>query len=420
MLTETALTRALTNPRRLDLLSATKLLDSPPEEAFDRFTRMASNIIHAPVALISLVDTKRQFFKSQFGLHEPFASARQTPLSLSFCKHLVGTSMPLIVADAREHPLLRFNEGIEHLQVIAYLGVPLQTADGHTLGSLCTIDAKPRVWTEREIGILKDLGIWVMTEVQLRVMAGHLLGSYVHARDIELQRDELVQMLVHDLRNPLHSLMAGLELVEDAPGLSAKEQRYVGIAQESAQKLLRMVNDILDVSKSEAGKMTLDAAMTPPQEIIVAACRQTEGLAKTAGVTIIQDWDEKLAPIMVDTEKMRRVLVNLISNAIQHTSHPGTVRVAARPRWEQNSLVIEVTDTGVGLPTEAYKQIFEKFGRVESRKGGRISTGLGLPFCKKAIEAHGGRISVESEIGQGTVFRIEIPYDGPFPLPTDQ
>ena len=420
MLTDNALTRALTDTRRLDLLNATQLLDSPPEEAFDRFTRLASDIMQVPVALVSLVDGQRQFFKSQVGLAEPYSLARQTPLSHSFCKHLVGTSMPLVIADAREHPLLRHNEAIRDLQVVAYLGVPLQTADGHTLGSLCTIDAKPRVWTDEEVRILKDLGAWVMTEVQLRLLARHFLGSYVQIRDLELQRDELANMLVHDLRNPLHSLMAGLELVEDSATLNAKERHYVEIARDGARILLRMINDILDVSKSDAGKMTLNVAMTPPHEIIVAACAQTEGLARRASVTIVEDWDDKLAPILVDGEKLRRVLVNLISNAIQHTPQPGTVRVTARPRWEENSLLIEVADTGAGMPLEAFQQLFEKVGAAGSRKGGRISTGLGLPFCKKAIEAHGGRISVESELGRGTTFRVEIPYDGPFPLPGDQ
>src|SRR5579871_3242951 len=191
------------DPRRLEALRATGLLDSPPEEAFDRFTRLASHIMKAPVAMVSLVDADRQFFKSQCGLAEPLAGKRETPLSHSFCKHLLGAAKPLVIEDARVHPLVRDNPAIRDNNVIAYLGVPLRNAEGLTLGSLCTIDTKPRSWSDDDIRLLSDLGVWVMTEVQLRLLARQYLASYVHLRDMELQRDELAQMLVHDLRNPL-------------------------------------------------------------------------------------------------------------------------------------------------------------------------------------------------------------------------
>ncbi len=418
MTTEASLVRALADPQRLDLLHATGLLDSPPEEAFDRFTRLASTIMHAPVALVSLVDQDRQFFKSQHGLTGPVARERQTPLSHSFCQHVVGSAQRLIVVDAREHPLLRDNLAIRDLQVIAYLGVPLQTSEGHTLGSLCTIDAKPRVWTEDEVNILKDLGVWVMTEIQLRLLGKHFLASYVQMRDLELQREELVQMLVHDLRNPLSSLMVGLELVHDSPGLDDDDRRYLNVAREGGESLLRMIGDILDVSKADAGRMTLDLALVAPGELIARACRQTEGLAQDADVTLRQESDPNLPPIAVDADKIRRVLVNLISNAIQHTGPSGTVQVSAGLHEERDELVLAVSDTGAGMPAEVFTQIFEKFGRAEARSKGRVSTGLGLPFCKKAIEAHGGHITVESEIGCGTTFRIELPYAGPSSPPT--
>jgi PAS domain S-box-containing protein len=158
----------LNNPARLDALRRAALLDTPAEEAFDRLTRLASKILHAPISLVSLVDDKRQFFKSEIGLSEPWASRRQTPLSHSFCQHAVASGQPLIIEDARQHPLVRDNLAIVDLSIIAYAGIPLITRDGHPLGSFCVIDRQPRVWTSEDIDILKDLAASVMTEIELR------------------------------------------------------------------------------------------------------------------------------------------------------------------------------------------------------------------------------------------------------------
>jgi GAF domain-containing protein len=153
------------NPDRLHALKNLMLLDSPPEEAFDRLTRLASKIINAPVSLVSLVDADRQFFKSAFGLPD---SIQQTPLSHSFCQHVVATSEPLVIEDARRHPLVHDNMAIPDLNVIGYLGMPLVTSDGAALGSFCVIDSQPRNWTEREIEIVRELAVSAITEIELR------------------------------------------------------------------------------------------------------------------------------------------------------------------------------------------------------------------------------------------------------------
>jgi len=117
----------LQNAERLEALRQTSLLDTPPEEPFDRLTQLATRILHVPVALVSLVDGNRQFFKSCIGLPEPWASSRQTPLSHSFCKHAVASGKPLIVSDARQNPLVKDNLAVSELGVIAYAGIPLTT-----------------------------------------------------------------------------------------------------------------------------------------------------------------------------------------------------------------------------------------------------------------------------------------------------
>ncbi len=157
----------LRDPERLAALQQLALMGSPPDPAFDRLTRLAATVIGTPIALVSLLDSDRQFFKSSFGLPEPYRSQRQTSLSYSFCKHVVATGQTLAIEDAREHPLTRDNRAVIEYGLIAYLGVPLVTDAGHVLGALCVLDTVPRNWSQAEIEILTDLATSVMSEIKL-------------------------------------------------------------------------------------------------------------------------------------------------------------------------------------------------------------------------------------------------------------
>src|ERR1700733_905516 len=158
---------AVLAPERLAELHSTRLLDSPPEESFDRLTRLTATVLNVPISLVSLVDSDRQFFKSCLGLRQPWAAQRQTPLSHSFCQHVVESRRALVVSDAREHPVLRNNPAIRDLGVIAYAGAPLITPDGNVLGTLCAIDHQPRHWTPEQVEILYNLAGSVLSEIQL-------------------------------------------------------------------------------------------------------------------------------------------------------------------------------------------------------------------------------------------------------------
>jgi hypothetical protein len=157
----------LGDPGRLKALHATELLDSAAEASFDRLAELAAKLLNAPVALISLVDDARQFFKSCLGLAEPWNSLRETPLSHSFCRHALDSPDPLVIEDARTHPLVRDNLAIRDLDVVAYAGVPLVTPSGHALGTLCVIDHRPRSWTSDQIETLKTLTAAVVSEIEL-------------------------------------------------------------------------------------------------------------------------------------------------------------------------------------------------------------------------------------------------------------
>ena len=153
---------------RLAALRDLGVLDTKPEEDFDRFTRLATELLGVPVSLVSLVDSGRQFFKSEHGLSGELAQSRQTPLSHSFCQYAVDSKQPFVVTDAREHPLVADNLAIRDLDVIAYAGIPLVLADGNAVGTMCAVDERPRSWSEREITILKDLAAAVQSQLELR------------------------------------------------------------------------------------------------------------------------------------------------------------------------------------------------------------------------------------------------------------
>jgi GAF domain-containing protein len=165
---DSRLARALVDPERLVALHHAGIVDTPREESFDRIASLAARVLNAPVALVSAIDRDRQFFKSCLGLPEPWASRRESPLTHSFCQHVVAAREPLVVSDARQEPKLRNNLAIRDFGVIAYLGVPLITRDGHALGTLCVIDHKPRTWTSDQVDLLKDLATSVVTEITLR------------------------------------------------------------------------------------------------------------------------------------------------------------------------------------------------------------------------------------------------------------
>src|SRR3954464_6305861 len=177
----------LNRPDRLAALRQTALLDTPPEEGFDRLTRMASRLLGASTSLLSPVAADPQFFKSAIGLPEPLASQRVAPLSFSFCSTVVSTGEPLIVEDARRHPLLRHSPAVRELGWVSYAGVPLITREGHVVGSFCVVDRMPRLWSERDIALLKDLAASAVTEIELRREMARRRQAEQGRRDTEEQ-----------------------------------------------------------------------------------------------------------------------------------------------------------------------------------------------------------------------------------------
>jgi GAF domain-containing protein len=158
----------LADPERLAALERLDLLDAKPDAGFDRYTALAAEMLSAPVALVSLVDSRRQAFLSKQAPPGPLAEADETPLSYSFCQHAVRAKAPLVIPDARKHELVRDNPAIDAFGFVSYAGAPIMTSDDQALGTLCVLDQKPREWTPEQVELLKDLAAAVGSEIELR------------------------------------------------------------------------------------------------------------------------------------------------------------------------------------------------------------------------------------------------------------
>ncbi len=170
-MTARALEDYLCNAGRIRALARTGLLESGPEESFERLGSLARRLVGAPVALVSLVEPDRQHFKCCLGLDGPYADAGGTPISHSICQYTLVSSEPLVIPDTRQDPRTASSRAIDDLDAIAYLGIPLVDRDGHILGSFCVLDSEPRAWTGQEVALMTDLAESVMAEIELRELA---------------------------------------------------------------------------------------------------------------------------------------------------------------------------------------------------------------------------------------------------------
>ena len=237
-----------------------------------------------------------------------------------------------------------------------------------------------------------------------------LQASYEELKRLDQAKEDLTHMIVHDLRTPLTSIISGLQTMEAMGELDDIQQEFLDIGIRGGETLLGMINDLLDISKMEDGSLQLERNEVCPQELADTALQQVEALGKERSHRLAAAVGAGLPTLVGDAEKLRRALVNLLGNAIKFTPDGGEITVSVGPADEGRALQFTVSDTGEGIPQEAFERIFEKFEQVETRKAGRkMSTGLGLTFCKMVAEAHGGRIWVESEPGKGSTFAFTIP-----------
>lgn len=227
---------------------------------------------------------------------------------------------------------------------------------------------------------------------------------------LEEMRSDMVSMIFHDLRSPLANIMSSLEVLEASlPPNDEALASVLAIAVRSSQRLSRLVDSLLDVRRLESGKAVLHRENASINALIAEAAEQVHPVADGKGIVLRLDAPPRLPSINVDADMIRRVVINLVENGVKYTDAGGTVTVSAKA--DDEAITVSVKDTGPGIPASEHTRIFTRFARIY-RDGAPKGLGLGLAFCKLAVEAHGGKIWVESEPGQGATFSFTVPLNG--------
>jgi len=261
------------------------------------------------------------------------------------------------------------------------------------------------------------LGARVRSLLKLKAATDALEDSLRKQRELEKVRDDLMKMIVHDLKSPLTTVLATLEMTLDGDfGPVAERQRdALGHAYSKAEDLLSLIEDLLEIARIEESRLGVQPVRIAPAEFLADVLRDWQMRLTQERATARLDVDPDVPAFMADRGLLDRVISNLLQNAIVHSGRPVTLRIAARR--DPNGVLITVQDDGPGIAPEYQELIFRKFESLRAPHAPRVrSSGLGLTFCRLAVEAHGGRIWVQSRVGEGSAFHILLPLE---PTPAD-
>lgn len=442
---------------RLQALHAYHILDSLPETDYDHITSLAAQICQTPISLISLVDEKRQWFKSTQGI-----TIRETPRPLSFCAHtILDPSEPLLVPDTRQDERFADNPFVTgEPHVVFYAGIPLTDENGFALGSLCVLDDKPRQLSPDQLTALKTLTRQVVNLLALR-KANHALqqseqryqhlsaelDQQVQARTQEISKanDELRQanelleqanntlqqfaaVASHDLQEPLRKIQSfgNLLLGQYADQLGKDGRDYLERMQTAANRMSALIRDLLTYSRIAAlhDRRRLVSLST----VVQAVLQDLELLIADTGAIVDVD---PLPEVLGDDVQLGQLFQNLLSNALkfsrtsparaltQVTSPRVQIRVQPVLAKDLPKLIkpalpaplyyrIDVTDNGIGFEQKQASRIFQVFQRLHG-KSEFSGTGIGLAICEKVVVNHGGAIRATSRPGHGATFSVYLP-----------
>ena len=407
---------------RFQALLAYELLDTLPERSFDRLTELAAYICETPIALVSLVDDRRQWFKSRRGL-----DVQETPRDIAFCHYAIQQGEILEIPDAArderfaENPLV-----IGDLRIRYYCGKPLIDPAGFALGTLCVLDRVPRKLSDDQIRALELAAEEVMDQIQarrtmkkLREQERSLQEAREKAEAADRLKTRFLANVSHEIRTPLNAIVGFPALMlEDWDHFSSEEiRRNLRIVHDSGQHLLTMVNDILDISRIESNQMELDIQTFDAREFLFGVRKSMQPLLIQKGLVLTVELDDAIESITGDPFRLRQVLINLISNAIKASRGGQAIQVFAG--MENEVVKISVRDEGPGIPEQVLDRIFDSFFQANSYpEKNTTGSGLGLAIAERIVHLHGGEIIVSSKPGMGSLFSFSLPthYEPP-PVP---
>ena len=416
--------------QRLKALESYNILDTLPEQEYDDFTRIAAQICDVPIALISLVDENRQWFKSKQGL-----DATQTPRAHAFCAHAINMPNQLFeVTDATKDPRFHDNPLVTgEPNVIFYVGSPLVTPNGDAIGTLCVIDNKPREISQKAKETLQLLSRQVITTLELRKKNTELerlnkqLISEIEVREQKEQelvkttnraveaekvKDDFLANISHELYTPMNGIVGFTNLLLEDQSLSSEHRELVEYIKFSSTHLSQIVHNILDFTNISKDKILLEFIDFDFPELLRNLYHKFLPKAKEKGIEFKINNDVMIpSKVNGDPKRLEQILLHLTDNAIKFTSK-GLVSISTKLLSESSATMVlqfEVKDTGIGIPKDKLDDIFVQFNQSNNKLSREYEgTGIGLSIVKKLIKQFGGIIKVDSVEGFGSVFKFTI------------
>ena len=386
------------------------LTDTQP--VFDAIARSCLTIFRGSRVSLGLVQDTEIKFRARASTTGDVGGANEVPLdATTWSGKCIIESRLIHVPDIDQEPE-QFSLGKELARAIGFrsgLFVPIKR-DGKAIGSLSVLRAEPGVFTEKELALLATFADQAVIAIE-NVRLFHEIQDKSRQLEIANQhKSDFLANMSHELRTPLNAIIGFSEvLVEKMFGeVNDKQLDYLKDIHSSGKHLLSLINDILDLSKIEAGRMELDIADFDLRSALENAMTLVKERAQRNGISLSLEVDLSLGMFRADERKFKQILLNLLSNAVKFTPEGGKVSVAARPA--AGGVEFSVADTGVGIAAADQAIVFEEFKQVGTDYTRKAEgTGLGLALTKRFVELHGGEIRLESTPGKGSTFTFAIP-----------